>query len=84
MTSDADGAATSNDLRRLFEEAVDELGSIAVAHLRINYPAALQAVPKTAQVSLRNAVRSAARARFGALLGSSYATADGAARIEQK
>lgn len=46
------------------EEHADAIARIAIAHLRIAYPAALKAVPRTAQTSLANVIRNAVKARF--------------------
>ena len=42
--------------RVLIREIAMDIGKAAVEHLEIAYPAALEAVPKTARVSLRNCI----------------------------
>lgn len=43
--------------RRLFDAMARRIGREAVNHLKAMYPAALQAVPKTAEISLTNHIR---------------------------
>jgi hypothetical protein len=43
--------------RRLFDAMARRIGRDAVNHLKEMYPAALQAVPKSAEISLTNHVR---------------------------
>ncbi|MGA1799332.1 hypothetical protein VH567_11195 [Sphingomonas sp. 4RDLI-65] len=43
--------------RRLFDEMARNIGREAVNHLKAMYPAALAAVPKTAELSLTNRIR---------------------------
>lgn len=50
--------------REIVEEHADAIARIAIAHLRIAYPAALKAVPRTAQISLAGVIRNAVKARF--------------------
>lgn len=40
--------------RALISEVAMDIGKSAVEHLEVMYPAALEAVPKTARLSLRN------------------------------
>jgi hypothetical protein len=54
--------------RQTFEAHADDIALAAVHHLRIHYPAALKAVPKSAETSLRNSIRARIRSRFGPLL----------------
>lgn len=70
MTKDEyDGLKTATErARALFEEHGHEIARGAVDHLKIQYPAALKAVPRTAELSLRNSVKANIRSRFGPLL----------------
>lgn len=43
--------------RRLFDAMARRIGREAVNHLKDMYPAALQAVPKSAEISLTNHIR---------------------------
>lgn len=54
--------------KALFEEHCEGVATAALAHLRIHYPEALKAVPKTAPLSLRNSIKSQLRSRFAPLL----------------
>lgn len=54
--------------RRWMDDLAKEIGLAAVAHLQIHYPAALKAVPVTAQRSLRNCIAGDVRRRVQPLL----------------
>lgn len=54
--------------RRLFDEMARNIGREAVNHLKTMYPAALQAVPKTAELSLTNHIRNDINWRMRPLL----------------
>lgn len=54
--------------RRLFDEMARNIGREAVNHLKSMYPAALAAVPKSAEVSLTNRIRSDINWRMRPLL----------------
>lgn len=54
--------------RRLFDEMARNIGREAVNHLKAMYPAALAAVPKSAELSLTNRIRSDINWRMRPLL----------------
>lgn len=54
--------------RRLFDEMARNIGREAVNHLKAMYPAALAAVPKSAEISLTNHVRNDINWRMRPLL----------------
>lgn len=54
--------------RRLFDEMARNIGREAVNHLKAMYPAALAAVPKSAEISLTNHIRNDINWRMRPLL----------------
>jgi hypothetical protein len=54
--------------RRLFDAMARDIGREAVNHLKTMYPAALQAVPKNAELSLTNRIRNDINWRMRPLL----------------
>jgi hypothetical protein len=54
--------------RRLFDEMARNIGREAVNHLKLMYPAALAAVPKSAEISLTNHIRNDINWRMRPLL----------------
>jgi len=54
--------------RRLFDELARNIGREAVNHLKAMYPAALAAVPKSAEISLTNHIRNDINWRMRPLL----------------
>ena len=54
--------------RRLFDEMARNIGREAVNHLKAMYPAALKAVPATAETSLTNHIRNDINWRMRPLL----------------
>lgn len=54
--------------RRLFDEMARNIGREAVNHLKAMYPAALAAVPKSAETSLTNRIRNDINWRMRPLL----------------
>jgi len=54
--------------RRLFDEMARNIGREAVNHLKSMYPAALAAVPKSAETSLTNSIRNDINWRMRPLL----------------
>ena len=54
--------------RRLFDEMARNIGREAVNHLKTMYPAALAAVPKSAEMSLTNRIRNDINWRMRPLL----------------
>lgn len=54
--------------RRLFDEMARNIGREAVNHLKTMYPAALAAVPKSAETSLTNRIRNDVNWRMRPLL----------------
>lgn len=54
--------------RRLFDEMARNIGREAVNHLKTMYPAALAAVPKSAETSLTNRIRNDINWRMRPLL----------------
>ncbi len=54
--------------RALFDEHADRIARAAVDHLKIQYPAALKAVSRSAELSMRNSIKTNIRSRFGPLL----------------
>ena len=64
-----DDVQTPNERARvLFEEHADQIARAAVDHLKIYYPAALKAVSKSAETSMRNRIKASIRSRYGPLL----------------
>jgi hypothetical protein len=54
--------------RRLFDEMARNIGREAIYHLKAMYPAALTAVPKSAELSLTNHIRNDVNWRMRPLL----------------
>lgn len=54
--------------KALFDEHAHQIARAAAHHLKIQYPAALKAVPKAAELSLRNSIKAQIRLRFGPLV----------------
>lgn len=54
--------------RRLFDEMARNIGHEAVNHLKLMYPAALAAVPRSAELSLTNHIRNDINWRMRPLL----------------
>lgn len=54
--------------RRLFDEMARNIGREAVNHIKIMYPNALAAVPKSAEISLTNHIRNDINWRMRPLL----------------
>lgn len=69
VISDQERAETQEQrARRLFDEMARNIGREAVNHLKVMYPDALAAVPKTAETSLTNHIRNDINWRMRPLL----------------
>lgn len=62
------GESQERRARRLFDEMARNIGREAVNHLKTMYPAALAAVPKSAETSLTNRIRNDVNWRMRPLL----------------
>lgn len=65
---DSDEETQEKEIRRLFDEMARDIGREAIKHLKTMYPAALAAVPRGAEVSLVNRIRSDINLRMRPLL----------------
>ncbi len=65
---DSDEETQEKEIRRLFDEMARDIGRGAIKHLKTMYPAALAAVPRGAEVSLVNRIRSDINLRMRPLL----------------
>ncbi len=68
MSHEVEVESPAERAKALFEAHCDGVAAAALAHLRINYPEALKALPKTAPLSLRNSIKAQVRSRFAPLL----------------
>lgn len=66
--TDEPGETQEKRARRLFDEMARNIGREAVNHLKTMYPAALAAVPRSAETSLVNTIRNDINWRMRPLL----------------